>query len=240
MRLGFIFLFFIVLNFTNIYSQDTTAIKKCAYKKLIIPATLISIGAVMSGSLFEKEFKSTVIDFVGEGYHCGVDDYLLFSPIIVMYSSDILKVKSKNNWFDQTKYLVIANIFSFTITHTLKHIVNKTRPNGDSFSMPSGHTTSAFTNATVLYEEFRESYPMIAYSGYLLSSVTGSFRIINNKHWLSDVLVGAGIGILTTRLVYCIEPLKKFNPFSRKSGNSFSLIPYFDDNSARVLLTYTF
>ncbi|HIP32032.1 MAG TPA: phosphatase PAP2 family protein, partial [Crocinitomicaceae bacterium] len=110
-----------------------------------------------------------------------------------------------------------------------KNILNKTRPNGGDYSMPSGHTSLAFTNATVLYNEFNQTAPILAYSGYLFSSATGVFRMINNKHWLSDVLVGAGIGILATEIIYRIKPLKNWNPFKKTEG--VTLVPSFNDGT---------
>ena len=85
-------------------------------------------------------------------------------------------------------------------------------------AFPSGHSTIAFTNAAVLQNEFQETSTVYAYSGYAFAATTGVFRMLNNKHYVSDVLVGAGIGILVTQLVYHFEPLKNFNPF-KKSKN---------------------
>ena len=79
-----------------------------------------------------------------------------------------------------------------------------------------------FTNAAVLYQEFKDSYPILAYSGFAFATATGGFRVLNNKHYISDVLVGAGIGILVTELVYHFEPLKNFNPFNKSENISFS------------------
>ena len=89
------------------------------------------------------------------------------------------------------------------------------------YSFPSGHTTQAFTNAAVLYNEFKDTSPVLAYSGFAFAATTGTFRMINNKHFLSDVLAGAGIGILVTQLVYHFEPFKKFNPFKNSENISF-------------------
>ncbi len=51
-------------------------------------------------------------------------------------------------------------------------------------------------------------------------------RMVNHKHWLSDVLTGAGIGILTTELSYQLMPVwrKMFHLQARK--NSFSITPF--------------
>ncbi len=79
----------------------------------------------------------------------------------------------------------------------------------------------AFTYATVLYNEFKDTSSVLAYSGYAFATTTGAFRMINNRHWLADVLAGAGIGIIVTELVYHFEPFKKFNPFKNSKNVSF-------------------
>ena len=184
-------------------------------KRSIIPVALITAGAIISGSKCEQNLQTNLRNQVGNTYELRIDDYLQYAPIAEMYIADIAGVKSKNHWFNQTIYLLISNIFSSSITYGLKRITNKERPNGSEYSFPSGHTTFAFTNATVLFNEFNETSPVLAYSGYAFAAATGAFRMINNKHWLSDVLVGAGIGIIVTELVYYFDPLKNFNPFKK-------------------------
>lgn len=71
------------------------------------------------------------------------------------------------------------------------------RPDGsNNKSFPSGHTATAFMAATMLHKEYGGRSPWYSIAGYSMATVTGVSRMLNNKHWLSDVLVGAGIGIL--------------------------------------------
>lgn len=67
-------------------------------------------------------------------------------------------------------------------------------------SFPSGHTTVAFAAATVFALEYRDKplYPIIAYSA---ASLIGLSRITENKHWVTDVFVGAALGYLTGKQV---------------------------------------
>jgi len=187
---------------------------------------------------FEKNIKTKIRNQVGNEYEYKIDDYIQYAPVVELYLADMLGAKSKNHWFDQTKYLLISQLFSSSITHGLKQITKKTRPNGSEFSFPSGHTTFAFTNATVLKNEFEESSFLLAYSGYSFALTTGVFRMLNNKHWLSDVLVGAGIGILATEIVYYFEPLKSFNPF--KKSKNVSILPQINSTGYGIYYSYTF
>ena len=207
-------------------------------KRSILPAVLIITGSSLSGSNFEKKLEAKIRNQVGNTYNFNIDNYIQYAPIIELYVADILGAKSKNHWFDQTKYLVMSNVFSHYVTLKLKRIIDKERPNGEGVSFPSGHTTFAFTNATVLKNEFKESSTLLAYSGYSFAIATGTFRMINNRHWLSDVLVGAGIGILCTEIVYHFEPLKNFNPF--KKTKNMSVLPQINSTGYGIYYSYRF
>ena len=210
----------ILLSFLIIFPFDSldatvadTTKNHSLFKKSIIPAALITTGVMLNGSQFEKDLHGELRDIVGHTYEYRIDDYIQYLPIAEMYIADIAGVKSKNHWFDQTKYWLISFTVSYGITRGLKRLTGKTRPDGNVHSFPYGHTNFAFTNATVLYNEFNDTSPLLAYSGYFLAATTGAFRMLNNRHWLPDVLAGAGIGILVTQMVYHFEPLKNFNPF---------------------------
>ncbi|WP_321480497.1 phosphatase PAP2 family protein [uncultured Bacteroides sp.] len=214
-------------------------INKTVVKRSILPLSLITVGTLISGSHLEKQIKKELRD--GDGvidYSIPVDDLIQYIPIAEIYIADALGVKSKNHWFDQTKYMLISNAITAALTHGTKFLINKRRPNGSPYSFPSGHSSFSFTNATVLYEEFHDSSPVFAYSGYFLTSLVGSLRVINNKHWLSDVLAGAGLGILVTRMVYYFEPLKNWNPC--KKMKNISLIPEIDSSGGGLTMVYRF
>ena len=81
---------------------------------------------------------------------------------------------------------------SFVITHSLKRIINKERPNGGDYSFPSGHTSAAFTGAAFIERKYGFKYGI---PSYLLASYVGWTRIQANKHDKWDVLGGVVIGI---------------------------------------------
>ncbi|RXP44590.1 phosphatase PAP2 family protein [Lutibacter sp. HS1-25] len=239
------FLICIVFFNTIVFNAQTTDIQKDTLElasavkikkqrtllhKSIVPLSLIGVGLAANNSQFEKNLNNDLRDAVGNNFQTSVDDYLLFVPIVQMYAADAFGMKAKNHWFDQTKYLFISNVISTGISELLKSTITKTRPDtSDGNSFPSGHTTIAFTNAAVLQNEFQETSPVYAYSGYAFATTTGVFRMLNNRHYVSDVLVGAGIGILVTQLVYHFEPLKKFNPF--KKSKDISFFPQYKENT---------
>jgi len=220
----------------NIASLTTIKKQRTILHKSIVPLSLIGIGLVVNNSQFEKNLETDLRNSVGNDYQTPIDDYLLFVPIVQMYAADAFGMKAKNHWFDQTKYLIISNVVSTGISELLKATITKTRPDGDPYSFPSGHSTIAFTNAAVLQNEFQETSTVYAYSGYAFAATTGVFRMLNNKHYVSDVLVGAGIGILVTQLVYHFEPLKNFNPF--KKSKNISFFPQYIENTYGFYFKY--
>ena len=217
-------------------TQDSTP--QFSLKKVALPASLILAGSLMSGSRFEKSLLTDIRKSVGNDFQFKIDNYLQYAPIVEMYTADIAGVKAKNHWFDQTKNLFISDLATGTLVLFLKKITNKTRPNGAQYSFPSGHTSLAFSNAGVLYQEYRDTSPILAYSGFGMAITTGAFRMFNNKHWPSDVIAGAGIGILVSQLVCHLEPLKNWNPF--KNTKEVSCVPIIDEKEygiyARIAL----
>lgn len=224
---------------TKVYAQRMDSVySEKIIKQAVIPGTLVTMAILINGSRFEKNLQTQLRNEVGNTFSFPIDDFTQYVPIAELYLADIVGVKSKNHWFDQSKNLFISNLISAGITHGLKNIVNKTRPDRGDHSFPSGHTTLAFTNAAVLQHEFKESSPILAYSGYAFAATTGTFRVLNNKHWLSDVLLGAGIGIAAAEFVYYFEPFKNFNPFKKVEG--ISLIPYAQSDNFGFFISYKF
>jgi hypothetical protein len=192
-------------------------------KNQIVPSALIVTGLV----LLPPDLKQKLQDAIPRT-DTQVDDYLQWAPVGVMYVSDIFTDKHKNNLFNQTKYLSISLLATAGITQIVKKLTHVTRPNGGSLSFPSGHTSNAFASATVLFHEYRDYNIFIAGSGYIFSAATGVLRVTNNAHWVPDVLVGAGIGIIVTNLVYYIEPFKRWDPFGLSKNDKIAFCPDID------------
>ena len=218
----------VVLGSQQLCAQkDTVILKKEGHQhflpKTIIPSVLILSGVILTGKKIEKDWQFDVRNKVGNDYHNVTDDYIQYVPYAQICIGDILGLKAKNHWFDQTKNFFICGALTTVITHSIKNGVGKERPDMSSnLSFSSGHTANAFMGATMLYQEFKDSTPLYAYSGYLFSTATGGLRVMNNKHWVSDVLAGAGIGIFVVNFVYHFEPLKNWNPFKKTKNLSFT------------------
>ena len=71
-------------------------------------------------------------------------------------------------------------------------------------SFPSGHTFTAFVGAEIIRREYGKEHPWLAVAAYSVATLVGIMRVYNNRHWAGDVLAGAGLGILSTSLVYWV------------------------------------
>jgi hypothetical protein len=78
-------------------------------------------------------------------------------------------------------------------TGALKYGVNETRPNGGSYSFPSGHAAAAFTGAEFIRKEYGWQWGAPA---YLAAGFVAWSRVKADKHYIHDVAAGAAIGIL--------------------------------------------
>lgn len=125
--------------------------------------------------------------------------------------------------------MIVSDAFSVALMAASVNLIKSTskvmRPDGsNNHSFPSGHTATAFMCATMLHKEYGCVSPWYSIGGYVVATATGVSRILNNKHWISDVLVGAGIGILSTELGYFFADLI----FKGKGLNEFPLEVPFD------------
>ncbi len=207
-----IFLSIIFFSATCYAQSDSLRVEKKAANNAFLKLATLPAGIVVTGIIMDKSSIRKPIQYEVQhslnGFRTNLDDYIQYAPIAEMYMADLAGIKSKNNPWVQTKYLIISELITGGVCHTLKRVLYHRRPDGTRYSFPSGHTSQAFVAATVLYEEFKGTNKTLAYSGFLFSTATGVLRVANNKHWVSDVLTGAGIGILVTELVYHLKPFK--------------------------------
>jgi len=94
--------------------------------------------------------------------------------------------------------LVRVQILTQAVTQGIKYSVQRTRPNGTNLSFPSGHASTTFATATVLHRHFGWKVGVPAYG---VAAYVAASRIQSRNHYLSDVVVGATIGIITGRAV---------------------------------------
>jgi membrane-associated phospholipid phosphatase len=191
---------------------------------LIIPAALITTGAIISGEP-SKNFEQKIEDYRGRPYR--FDDFLQYLPHISLYGLSLTGVDAKNSYHDRTLLLGTSFFFVGTSVLSVKYITDIERPDkSNRRSFPSAHTAIAFQGAELI----RREYPFWCGAiSYTMASGIGAMRIYNKKHWLSDVVAGAGFGILSANAAYWLLPVQqRFFDKIFKKENSAILYPQFD------------
>jgi membrane-associated phospholipid phosphatase len=100
--------------------------------------------------------------------------------------------ESKTNKYSEIGYdLIRAQILSQALVHGVKYSVRRDRPTGECCAFPSGHSATAFAFAAVLERHlgYRASWPALVGATYV-----GASRLVDNRHFLSDVVFGAAVG----------------------------------------------
>ncbi|HTN21780.1 MAG TPA: phosphatase PAP2 family protein [Pelobium sp.] len=134
------------------------------------------------------------------------DDYLQYTPLIATFTLKLSGNSGINNFKKTLVLFGTSTLLMAGSVYALKKTVRELRPDDtDRNSFPSGHTATAFAGAELLHQEFKTLLLYFSYSGYLAASATGALRMYNNKHYFSDVLAGAGIGILSTKAAYWLN-----------------------------------
>ncbi|KDN56785.1 phosphatase PAP2 family protein [Flavobacterium seoulense] len=220
-----VLLFFLI---QKTHAQQTDSIsnhKKLTYKSFILPTALIGSGVILFNSQLNKNIQQDSQSFFGSNFNTRIDDATLFVPALQIYAGKFLGFQPKNDFKHQTIDLATANTISYIVVTAIKHAVKAHRPDGsDRLSFPSGHTALAFTNAALLYQEYKDANFWYASSGFVFATATGILRVANNKHYTSDVLTGAGIGLASGILVSHFNPFQKLR-FGKKNKTSAFVYP---------------
>ena len=188
--------------------QDTLAPERFRIKPLMIPAALAVSGLVVQGKI-SRQLQQQVVGTYPD-FHTNADNYILFAPAALSLSLGAAGVKGKHVFGEQVLLAILSGLAQGGVTYVLKGISKYPRPDGttnDAF--PSGHTSSAFASATILHEEYGHRSVWYSVGGYGAATGVGAMRILNNRHWLADVLFGAGVGIGATEVVYMGYPWVK-------------------------------
>ncbi len=140
------------------------------------------------------------------GFKTGIDDYTQFFGPAMVVGLKLGGYEGRSDW----PRLLASSLMSYAImaglVNGIKYTAKEMRPDGSTAnSWPSGHTATAFVGATLLHKEYGLTRsPWWSVAGYGVATATGVMRVLNNRHWVSDVMSGAGIGILSGELGYAL------------------------------------
>ncbi|MCC8423916.1 phosphatase PAP2 family protein [Mucilaginibacter sp. UR6-11] len=176
-------------------------------------------------------FIQTETNKTGASFHTTTESYFQFAPIAMVYGLNLVGVSGKNTFVDRTALLALSAGILGVTGYSTKHLTHRLRPNGeDHLSFPSGHTATAFMGAEFLAQEFSNKSPVYTIIGYSFAVTTGVFRMYNRDHWFSDVVAGAGLGIISTKLSYLVYPyIRNALTHTDKKGKSVTILPTYQD-----------
>lgn len=227
----------------NLNWQIALQKKRFPVKSLILPAFMFAYGvaSLEVGGLenLNEEIKE---DIYSERPHrkVNIDNYLQFAPAAAVYTLNAIGIKGKNNFRDRTMIYLLSNSILGISVSAIKRISHEMRPDGSAFTtFPSGHTAEAFASAEFLRMEYKDISPWYGIAGYAVATATGYLRMYNNRHWLSDVVAGAGVGIASTKIAYWLYPKIQQKLFKDKKMNTV-LMPVYQNQSMGFALVHKF
>ncbi|TGE25876.1 phosphatase PAP2 family protein [Hymenobacter aquaticus] len=174
-------------------------------KATAIPALLITYGAlhVNNGGFYTNEQANRDIHKLFPTYRTNLDNLLIFAPYAELGLVALAGVESRDDRLNTVLVLLKSEAIMLVSTFAVKNLVGETRPDGsDNLSFPSGHTAQAFLAASIVHTEFRDKSQWYGVGAYAIATSVAALRMINTKHWQSDVVAGAGFGILSAHLGY--------------------------------------
>lgn len=138
-----------------------------------------------------------------------IDDYTQYFGPAMTLGLKIGGVEGRSDWGRLLASSAMSYGIMAILVNSIKYTSKEMRPDGSSAnSWPSGHTATSFAGATILHKEYGLTRsPWYSIAGYGVATATGVMRVLNNRHWVSDVLSGAGIGILSTELAYALSDI---------------------------------
>lgn len=172
---------------------------------LIISGAMIGTGAIL---IAVNENFNNVRQRYQPNFEDPLDDYIQYAPIAAVYTMNLFGYKGRHNIPRYTLNFATTGVVMLAGIQGFKSVINITRPDDSSDnSWPSGHTATAFMAAHMLNKEYGYKNPYIAIAGYTVATTVGAMRQLNNRHWFSDTVAGAGFGIGLTELGYYLSDL---------------------------------
>ncbi len=176
-----------------------------------IPVFLSGLIAKHEKAAFRQDYNNpnTKIRLIKYNFHNEIDNYTQYLPLALTIGMKIGGVESRSDWPRFWASAATSAAIMAGFVNGIKYTASEMRPDGSTRnSWPSGHTATAFMAATILHKEYGLTRsPWYSVGAYTVATATGVMRVLNNRHWISDVLSGAGIGILSVELGYGLMDL---------------------------------
>jgi hypothetical protein len=213
--------------------------------KFILPAVFIAYGTAARFNQLplrrlDHDLDREIRKRVSRQYH--IDDYFEYGMPILAYGLDFFPgIDARHNHRDRALIMATSLIVMQGSVIALKKTTAVERPgNGKDNSFPSGHTAATMLSAHIMFREYRDVSPWIGVGGYLIATTTGILRMVNSAHWASDVVMGAGIGLLSAEVGYMMLPVWHSVLGIKEAGKQFAAFPTIGTKSVGLGFVYRF
>lgn len=180
----------------------------------------------------QSKVGDAVAKYVGEPFG---NPYLIVGSSFVVYT--VSKISHNPKVSDPALTAFKATLIAGGATGLIKILAHRSRPDEnvpanswewggpsfstDNLSFVSGHSATAFALAASMSTYYKD-YPWVAWVSYPLATITAMSRVYDNRHWLSDVVGGAVLGIFIGKTVAMPEKYKWGISPNSKGGTSMS------------------
>lgn len=173
-----------------------------------LPAAAIGAGALGAGIAgkytYPHHFDIQPVKQKGNG----VTNYLQYAPLALPWVAKAAGAETRSGWGRMAVSQGLSAAIMIGAVKAMKDNVSSPRPDGsDSRSMPSGHTAWAFMGATAAANELASTSAWFAFGAYTFATGIAVERVVDRHHYPTDVMAGAGIGIISTELGYLLGDL---------------------------------
>ena len=166
-----------------------------------IPLFFAGMIAKSEKAAFRQNYNNpnTRIRLIKYNFHSEIDNYTQYVPLALTIGLHLGGYEGRSDWPRFWASSAMSAAIMAGLVNGIKYTAKEMRPDGSTRNAwPSGHTATAFLAATILHKEYGMTRsPWFSVGAYTLATATGVMRVLNNRHWISDVLSGAGIGILS-------------------------------------------
>lgn len=228
---------------TPALQPDTVHHSRPGSMKLALPVGLIAYGVLTVNHAHHLSAPNDELREEAQEnfphFHTTLDNYTRYLPGGIAVGLTALGVPGRRPLVPLLLTYELAHVLNAQVTNNLKHLAHEARPDvsSDFSSFPSAHTSEAFMAATLLYEQYGHEHPWLGVGGFTLATATGAMRVLNGRHWLSDVATGAGIGILSAEAVWQLYPWLA-QKLPGKVSHRLLLLPAYAPGGAAVLVAF--
>ncbi len=176
--------------------------------------TWVGVPLFAAGIIAKSEKKSFRQDYnnihsnirLVTNFKTEIDNYTQYFGPAMAIGLKLGGVEGRSDWGRFLASSAMSYAAMAVLVNSIKYTSREMRPDGSTRnSWPSGHTATSFVGATILHKEYGLTHsPWYSVAGYSVATATGIMRVLNNRHWVSDVLSGAGIGIISGELGYAL------------------------------------